>query len=156
MSDWPNRKIVVAVDGSDTARSALRFALGLGQALACRVTAIAVVLTRLPGYRAGYFSFVDRHALEELRQYARSVLDEAQQIAQAGGNASFEAVTLEGEQEVFEQLADHLAQSDDIAFAVVGSYGHGLRDRHILGSTTQRLILEIARRDLKTPVLVVP
>jgi len=156
MSDWKQRKIVVAVDGSDTARSALRFALDLGQALACRVTAVAVVLTRLPGYRAGYFSFVDRHALEELRQYAQSVLGEAQQAAQTTGNANFEAVTLEGEQEIYEQLADYLAQSADVAFAVVGSYGHSLRDRHLLGSTTQRLILEIARRDLRTPVLVVP
>jgi nucleotide-binding universal stress UspA family protein len=148
-------KIVVAVDGSETARDALRFALRMAPDLRCSVTVVTAVQTRMPGYRAGYFSFVDRHILDELRQFASKVTEEAANIA-AAESVVLETVVLEGEKEIFEQIVDFLAALQDAAFLVMGSFGHGLRDRLLLGSTTQRLILEIARRQMKTPVLVVP
>jgi nucleotide-binding universal stress UspA family protein len=156
MSMFTSKKILVAVDGSDTARAALRFALELSQSLSCSITAAAVMQTRLPGYRAGYFSFVDRHIIEELRQFSTQVLDEAKQAAAAFSGVTFEPLALEGEDEVFKQLATYLERSPDVVLVVLGSYGHGVGDRHILGSTTERLILEIARHGRKTPVLVVP
>jgi nucleotide-binding universal stress UspA family protein len=39
---------------------------------------------------------------------------------------------------------------------VVGSYGKGFKNRAILGSTTEKVIREIARRAIPMPVLVVP
>jgi nucleotide-binding universal stress UspA family protein len=39
---------------------------------------------------------------------------------------------------------------------VVGSYGKGFKNRAILGSTTEKVIREIARRAIPVPVLVVP
>jgi nucleotide-binding universal stress UspA family protein len=156
MGTVSEKKIIVAVDGSDTARDALRFALKLAPDLRCSVLALTTIQTTLPGYRAAYFSFVDRHILSELRQFAQSVLEEAGKTAAEMGEASLETVALEGEKEIFEQIVDFVAANPDTAFLVVGSYGHGVRERLILGSTTQRLILEIARRDMKTPVLVVP
>ncbi len=155
MKALSGRKIVVAVDGSETARDALRFALQMAPDLHCTVMAVTAVQTRMPGYRAGYFSFVDRHILDELRQFASGVAEEAKNIA-ATGKVALETVVIEGEKEIFEQIVDLLAAMPDAAFLVMGSYGHGLRDRLLLGSTTQRLILEIARRQMKTPVLVVP
>ncbi len=155
MGALSNKKIIVAVDGSDTARDALRFALQMAPDLRCSVSAVIAIQTRMPGYRAGYFSFVDRHILSELRQFADAVIDEAKKItAELAG--ALETFILEGEKEIFEQIVDFVAATPDAAFLVMGSYGHGVRERLILGSTTQRLILEVARREMKTPVLVVP
>jgi len=156
MGAMSGKRIVVAVDGSETAREALRFALQMAPDLQCSVTAVIAVQTRMPGYRAGYFSFVDRHILGELKQFAAGVAEESSRIAKDAGDASLETEILEGDKEIFEQIVDFVASVPDTAFLVMGSFGHGVRDRLILGSTTQRLILEIARRQMKTPVFVVP
>jgi nucleotide-binding universal stress UspA family protein len=156
MGSLSGKTIVIAVDGSETSKDALRFALQMASDLQCPVTAVIAIQTRMPGYRAGYFSFVDRHILSELRQFASSVIEEAKTIAAGVDGAKIESVVLEGEKEIFEQIVDYLAASGEAAFLVMGSYGHGVRERLILGSTTQRLILEVARRHMKTPVLVVP
>ena len=156
MGTMSGKKIIVAVDGSDTARDALRFALQIAPDLGCSVFAIIAIQTRIPGYRAGYFSFVDRHVLTELREFAAGVAEEAQKIAGETGTEGLETKVLEGEKEIYEQIADFIAETPGAAFLVMGSFGHGVRERLILGSTTQRLILEVSRRELKTPVLVVP
>ena len=156
MGTLSGQKVIVAVDGSDTARDALRFALQMAPDLGCGVCAIIAIQTRIPGYRAGYFSFVDRHVLTELREFASGVAEEAQKIAGEMGAKDPETKVLEGEKEIFEQIVDFIAETPEAAFLVMGSFGHGVRERLILGSTTQRLILEVSRRGLKTPVLVVP
>lgn len=156
MGTMSGKKIIVAVDGSDTARDALRYALQMAPDLGCSVTAIIAIQTRIPGYRAGYFSFVDRHVLSELREFAAGVGDETKLIAGDMGATVPETEVLEGEKEIFEQIVDFIAATPEAAFLVMGSFGHGVRERLILGSTTQKLILEVSRRELKTPVLVVP
>jgi nucleotide-binding universal stress UspA family protein len=155
MDAGPQRKILVAVDGSESAREALRRALELAPPLGCAVTAVTAIQTRLPGYRAGYFSFVDRHILDELRKLAESVLEEARQMT-AGAAGPLETLILEGEAEIFVQLAEMLATTAGVTFLVMGSCGHGVRERFGMGSTTQRLIQEISRRGMRTAVLVVP
>lgn len=115
MSAFEGRKIVAAVDGSDVSREAFRRALDLAEALSCPVTAVTAIQTRMPGYRAGYFSFVDRHILKELQEFARGVLDEASRAAAARGLA-VETVALEADKEIFEQIADYVEQAGDVAF----------------------------------------
>jgi nucleotide-binding universal stress UspA family protein len=156
MGTMSGRQIIVGVDGSEAARDALRFALKMAPDLGCSVTVLTVIQTRMPGYRAGYFSFVDRHILDELRQFAATVAEDARKIAMETGGSQVETVTLEGEKEIFEQIVDYVAATPEVAFLVVGSFGHGVRERLILGSTTQRTVLEVARRQMTTPVLVVP
>ena len=156
MGEMSGKKIIVAVDGSDTARDALRYALQMAPDLGCSVSAIIAIQTRIPGYRAGYFSFVDRHVLDELREFAAGVAEETKQIAVDMGATVPETKILEGEKEIFEQIVDFIAETAEAAFLVMGSFGHGVRERLILGSTTQKLILEVSRREMKTPVLVVP
>jgi nucleotide-binding universal stress UspA family protein len=43
-----------------------------------------------------------------------------------------------------------------VKFLVLGSHGHSFVSRHLLGSTTERVIREVAHRALPVPVLVVP
>lgn len=156
MGAMSGKKIIVAVDGSDTARDALRYALQMASDLGCSVTAAIAIQTRIPGYRAGYFSFVDRHVLTELREFAAGVAQDAKELGSEMGAAVLETEVLEGEKEIYEQIVDYIAETPETAFLVMGSFGHGVRERLILGSTTQRLILEVSRREMKTPVLVVP
>jgi len=156
MSALAGKRIVVAVDGSETARDALRYALKIAPDLGCSISAVIAIQTRLPGYRAAYFSFVDRHILTELRQFAARVADEAGRIAAESGNIALQTEILEGDKEIFEQIVDYLETAQDPALLVMGSSGQGVRDRLMLGSTTQRLILEMGRRQTKIPVLVVP
>jgi nucleotide-binding universal stress UspA family protein len=84
------------------------------------------------------------------------VAEETRKTAADLGGTAPETAILEGEKEIFEQIVDFLSAAPEAAFLVMGSCGHGVRDRLILGSTTQRLILEVAHRQMKTPVLVVP
>ncbi len=156
MGIMSGKKIAVAVDGSDAARDALRFGIQIAADLGCAATAVIAIQTRMPGYRAAYFSFVDRHILTELRQFAAGVAEETRKIAADLGNGALETQILESDKDIYVQIVDFLAANPDVGFLVVGSYGHNVRERLMLGSTTERLILEIARRQMKTPVLVVP
>lgn len=156
MGTMSGKKIVVAVDGSDASRDALRFGMQIAADLGCTATAVIAIQTRMPGYRAAYFSFVDRHILTELRQFAADVAAETRRVAAVSDNTPPETLILESDKDIYEQIVDFLAANPDVGILVVGSYGHGVRERLILGSTTERLILEIARRQMKTPVLVVP
>ncbi|MBI5533829.1 MAG: universal stress protein [Deltaproteobacteria bacterium] len=152
---WPS-SILVAVDGSDSARRGLLHAVDLARGSGSKLTVVTAIPTQLFGYRAGYFSFVDRHARDELRKVAQSLLDDAIAVARDAGLEGIETTAIEGQGDVFEQIADHLQQRAQTDIVVLGSFGHSVGDRLILGSTTQRLILEVARRGLQTAILVVP
>jgi nucleotide-binding universal stress UspA family protein len=105
--------------------------------------------------KAGYFAFIDRHLQEDQEAYAKNVMAEAVQRAAKGG---VEAHThlLEGEKDPTGAIIDFLEQARGVKFLVLGAHGHGFVGRHLLGSTTERVIREVARRALPVPVLVVP
>jgi nucleotide-binding universal stress UspA family protein len=63
---------------------------------------------------------------------------------------------LESEKDISEAIVTYLEESEPVKFLVLGTHGHGFIGRHILGSTTERVIREVARRSLPVPVLVVP
>jgi nucleotide-binding universal stress UspA family protein len=151
---WPG-SILVAIDGSASSQRGLAQSIALARAVGARLL-IVTAIPRLSGYRGAYFSFVDRHALEEMHKLAESLLQEALQEATAAGLEDLETAMLEGTGDVFEQIADRLQQKGPIDLVVLGSFGHSVGDRLILGSTTQRLILEVARRGFRTSILVVP
>ena len=63
---------------------------------------------------------------------------------------------LEGEKDPSAAIIDFLEQARGVKFLVLGTHGHGFMGRHLLGSTTERVVREVARRALPVPVLVVP
>lgn len=146
-------RIVVAVDGSKVSLAGLRCALELSSILKSKVTVLTVIQKRMPGYRAGYFSFVDRHILKELRDFAKGVIEESLKIAGEMG-IEIDTTILETDKEIFEEIVDFLEKTGDISFVVMGLYGHSVHDRGILGSTTERLMMEVARRRLKVNLLI--
>ena len=145
------KSIAVAVDGSAPGWEAMRRAVNMARLLELPLDVLHVVQLR----KAGYFAFIDRHLQEEYESYARKVLDEAVQRGQKA-KVEIHPHLLEGEKDPSEAIINFLEQARGVKFLVLGSYGHGYLGRHILGSTTERVIREVAHRGIPVPVLVVP
>jgi nucleotide-binding universal stress UspA family protein len=145
------QSIAVAVDGSAPGWEAMQRAINMARLMALPLEVLHVIQLR----KAGYFAFIDRHLREDQEAYAKNVLAEAVQRAEKKG---VEAHThlLEGEKDASGAIIDFLEKARGIKFLVLGAHGHGFVGRHLLGSTTERVIREVARRALPVPVLVVP
>ncbi len=145
------KPIVVAIDGSAPAWEAMETALSLAGLLNRPVEVLTVIQLR----KAGYFAFIDRHLLEEAQTYAQKLLAEAQARGQKAG-VEVHTRLLESEKDISEAIITYLEGAGPVKFLVLGSHGHGFVGRHLLGSTTERVIREVAHRGLPVPVLVVP
>ena len=145
------KSIAVAVDGSVSGWEAMKRAINMARLLALPLDILHVIQLR----KAGYFAFIDRHLQEDQEAYAKNVLDDAVQRA---GKKGVEAHThlLEGEKDPSGAIVDFLDQARGVKFLVIGAHGHGFVGRHLLGSVTERVVREVARRALPVPVLVVP
>jgi nucleotide-binding universal stress UspA family protein len=145
------KSIAVAIDGSAPAWEAMKRAINMARLLELPLEVLHVIQLR----KAGYFAFIDRHLKEDQEAYAQEVLNEAVQRAQKRG---VEAHThlLQGEKDPSAAIVDFLDQARGVKFLVLGTHGHGFMGRHILGSTTERVLREVTHRGLPVPVLVVP
>ncbi|MBW1917343.1 MAG: universal stress protein [Deltaproteobacteria bacterium] len=145
------RSLAVAIDGSNPSWEAMRRAINMARLLELPLEVLTVIQMR----KAGYFAFIDRHLLEEQEAYAKKVLSEAEDRCQKAG-VEVRTHLLQSERGPSEAIVEFLEAARGIKFLVIGSYGHGFRGRHILGSTTERVVREVAHRALPVPVLVVP
>ncbi|MDD3580375.1 MAG: universal stress protein [Desulfobacca sp.] len=145
------RSVAVAIDGSDPSWEAMTRAINMARLLELPLDVLTVIQIR----KAGYFAFIDRHLLEEQEAYAKKVLVEAEERCKKAG-VEVQTHLLESEKGPSEAIVGWLEEARGVKFLVIGSYGHGFRGRHILGSTTERVIREVARLALPVPVLVVP
>lgn len=145
------KPIVVAVDGSAHAWAAMDTALYLARLINRPVDVLTVVQLR----KAGYFAFIDRHLKADLEAYAGKVMAEAGERGQKAG-VEVRTHILESEKDPAEAILAYLAEAGPVKFLVLGAHGHGFMERHIIGSTTERVIREVAHRGLPVPVLVVP
>jgi nucleotide-binding universal stress UspA family protein len=151
MAEANGKPIVVAVDGSAPAWEAMETALYLARLIGRPVDVLTVIQLR----KSGYFAFIDRHLQEESETYAQKLLAEA---AERGKTAGVTVTThlLQSEKDISEAIISYLETAGAVKFLVLGSHGHGFVGRHLIGSTTERVIREIAHRGLSVPVLVVP
>jgi nucleotide-binding universal stress UspA family protein len=151
MAEANGKPIVVSVDGSAPGWEAMETALYLAHLLNRPVDVLTVIQLR----KAGYFAFIDRHLKEDQEAYAEKVLAEA---AERGKKAGVEVRThaLQSEKDISEAIIGYLESAGPVKFLVLGTHGHGFVGRHLLGSTTERVIREVAHRGLPVPVLVVP
>ena len=145
------KSIAVAVDGSAPAWEAMRRALNMARLLELPLDVLFVVQLR----KAGYFAFIDRHLKEDTEGYAKKVLDEAVERGQKAG-VEIHTHVLQSEKDISEAIIAFLEEARGIKFLVLGSHGHGFIGRHILGSTTERVVREVAHLGLPVPVLIVP
>jgi nucleotide-binding universal stress UspA family protein len=145
------KSIAVAVDGSVAAWEAMQRAINMARLLHLPLDVLHVIQLR----KAGYFAFIDRHLQEDQEAYAKTVLAEAVQRAEKKGVEAHTRL-LKGEKDPSGAIIDFLEQARGVKFLVLGAHGHGFVGRHLLGSTTERVVREVARRALPVPVLVVP
>ncbi len=151
MAQVSGKPIVVAIDGSAQAWEAMETALYLAHLIGRPVDVLTVIQLR----KSGYFAFIDRHLQEEAETYAQKLLSEA---VERGKKVEVTVRThlLQSEKDVSEAIINYLATAGAVKFLVLGTHGHGFVGRHLIGSTTERVIREIAHQGLPVPVLVVP
>jgi nucleotide-binding universal stress UspA family protein len=145
------KSIAVAVDGSAPGWEAMNRAINMARLLALPLDVLHVIQLR----KAGYFAFIDRHLQEDQEAYAKNVLAEAVQRAQKSG-VEARAHLLEGEKDPSGAIVEFLDKARGVKFLVLGTHGHGFMGRHLLGSTTERVLRDVTHRGLPVPVLVVP
>jgi|GEM_PF-272942 len=145
------KSIAVAVDGSDPSWEAFGRAINMAKLMNLELDVLFVIQLK----KLGYFAFIDRHLKEDKEAAAREIFAEAQRRAASAG-LTIHTHLLESEEDPANAIVDFLDQVRGVKFLVIGSYGHGFKSRTILGSTTEKIIREIARRVIPVPVLVVP
>ena len=145
------QSIAVAVDGSAPGWEAMQRAINMARLMALPLEVLHVIQLR----KAGYFAFIDRHLKEDQEAYAQKVLTEAVQRAQKTG-VEIRTHLLEGEKDTAEAIVNFVEKARGEKFLVLGAHGLGFIGRHILGSTTERVIREVTHRGLPVPVLIVP
>lgn len=144
--------IIVALDGSEASWDAFNYAVYLASRLGNTVEALTV----LGGRNAGYFyAFVDEQLLAEQAAGIEAAFDEARSIGQQKG-VKVRTVMQRSGKRPNRAILEYIKKKQDVAMLVLGSYGRGYHDRHILGSTTERLIRGISKEGLSIPVVVVP
>lgn len=151
MAPEKEKPIVVAVDGSPQAWEAMQTALYLARLLNRPLDVLTVIQLR----KSGYFAFIDRHLKEDSEAYAHKIMAEALARGKEAG-VQVRTHALESEKDVSEAIINYLEGAGQVKFLVLGSHGHGFVGRHLIGSTTERVIREVAHRALPVPVLVVP
>ena len=143
------QRILVPVDGSDTANKALVAALQIARESAGRVRLVHVVeeLAYLTGYEqyGGYSG----ELVSAMREAGNKVLDDALSIARSAG--------VQADSRLYDKLGERLAEvvadaADDwkADLVVVGTHGRRGLGRMLLGSGAEQ-ILRLAR----VPVLVI-
>lgn len=139
------KRILVAVDGSETSNKALVAALQLARDTGARVHVVHAVdeLAYLSGYE------YSGDVLSIVREQAGKVLEDALAIAKSAG--------VEADTQVLDQpgqrLGDVIAQAArrwEADLVVVGTHGRRGMGRVLLGSGAEQII-----RLAKTPVLVI-
>lgn len=139
----PIERILVAVDGSDPARRALRLAIDLARRYEARLTVLHVIA---PVFVPPDLPVSVDTLQEAQRLHGQRITDAAVEEARVGGAKADGLCTSGPPSDVIVQTAD----SPDVGLVVVGSRGLGGVRRMVLGSVSDR----VARLSPR-PVLVV-
>lgn len=147
------QRILVAVDGSDTAQLALDHALQLAKDQRARLRIVHAIesIQDLVGMSGGY-PFDASPLIESMREEGQKVIDAAVARAQAAG-VEAEATLVEAPPTSMERTAAMLVREGkrwEADLIVVGTHGRRGLDRVILGSVAESLI-----RVAPLPVLLV-
>jgi nucleotide-binding universal stress UspA family protein len=137
------RKILVAVDGSESSKNALRQAIKLANSEECWITVVSVI----PSYTGDLSATFIGDMRKAMAEPCEKALSEAEDIAKSE-RALIKTVCEEGE--IYERIVD-LADAENCDLIVMGRKGLSQIERAFMGSVTARVIGH-SQRD----VLVVP
>jgi nucleotide-binding universal stress UspA family protein len=137
------KKVLIAVDGSDTSMHALREFLKFSKTERLSITVVSV----LPAYEGDLASMWTNNIKASMRKGCDASLAEARKIAAEEG-VPIETLCEEGE--IYERIID-LADAENYDLIVMGKKGMSLIEKAFVGSVTSRVI-GYSRQD----VLVIP
>ncbi|MFA5355107.1 MAG: universal stress protein [Thermodesulfovibrionales bacterium] len=137
------KKVLVAIDGSESGMNALRQSFRLAAQEKSWITVVCVV----PPYQGDLDMVGVGNVMEAMRKPCEDALKEAESMAKAEG-ALIKTVCEEGE--AYERIID-LAEAENAELIIMGRRGLSGLERALMGSVTARVIGH-SRRD----VLVVP
>jgi nucleotide-binding universal stress UspA family protein len=130
------RHLLVAVDGSPTARHAARFALSLGRQIKAKVTLLTVLPPPevLPfGPLSGYAVLSTGASAEETKKVTGRLAEISSEYADVEISKRVEIGP------VVDVILD-VAGNHGVDLIVVGARGHGAGRRFLLGSTSDRIV----------------
>src|SRR4030043_1426967 len=137
------RKILVAVDGSESSKNALRQAIKLANSEECWITVVSVI----PSYTGDLSATFIGDMRKAMAEPCEKALSEAENIAKSE-RALIKTVCEEGA--IYERIVD-LADAENCDLIVMGRKGLSKLSKALVGSVTARVIGH-SHRD----VLVVP
>jgi nucleotide-binding universal stress UspA family protein len=137
------KKMLVAVDGSESGKNALRQAIKLANSEESWITVVSVI----PAYQGDLGSTVFGNVIDAMREPYEKALSDAVEIAKSE-SALIKTVCEEGE--IYERIVD-LADAENCDLIVMGRKGRSQIEKALIGSVTARVIGH-SQRD----VLVVP
>lgn len=143
--------ILVAVDGSLPSENAVRYGARLAKSFGAHLFLFHV----MEAEKIGYWLFIDRHFHKELERAAQQVIEAARAILDAAGVA-YSVEIREGTKAVYLEIVNKIETTAGVVALVLGDRGVCLREHHILGSTTERVIREVAKRALPVAITIVP
>ena len=142
-------RILVAIDGSEFSRNAVRFASCLAMKIKAEVIALRVI--DLPRY--SHWMAISNKVREEMIENSRKVIEETVAIGRDEFGIAITGFVREGSP--VEEIIKAVNEDETIAMVLLGASGKGHATRKLVGSTTEGLIHEV-NRALHCAVIVVP
>ena len=127
------RKILVAYDGSEGARAALRVGIGLAKSLGAELRSISVE-EHLPHYAASVGEVQD--AKERVDEYFRVLTKDARDQAALAG-IDLQTVIQQGHEV---EIIVNYAKDEGFDLLLAGYHGHSPIFERIMGSTAQNIV----------------
>jgi nucleotide-binding universal stress UspA family protein len=126
-------RILVAYDGSDGARAALKQGIALAEALDAELSCV-LVEEHLPHYAASISEV--KAAKEEIDEHFRALAKQARDLAALSG-IDMEIIVRQGHE--VETIVT-IAKDGQFALLVIGYHGHSAIFGRIMGSTAQSIV----------------
>ncbi|MGB9927443.1 MAG: universal stress protein [Methanosarcina sp.] len=141
----PRRKILIATDGSETAREAAEFGIEMVGCSGAKVYAVYVIDTR--PYRSVPLDQIwSKDVLGEFEREGYDATSFIENLAKPFG-VEIESRVLKGDPA--EKILS-FAEDNNVDMIIVGSFGKGRYERLVIGSVSEKIV-----RHSKVPVMVV-
>jgi nucleotide-binding universal stress UspA family protein len=138
------KTILIATDGSPTAKTAAAYAAGIAKCEGSKVVVLSVLHTHLYGDTTAYGD--TERVIAEMRA---TVNGQVEELRRAGIEAT--GRTWETDTDEVQTAIEHVAEEIGADLLVMGTHGRTGLDRALLGSVADRVL-----RMTRVPVLVIP
>ena len=140
------KRVLLPTDFSESARHAFTYAVSFAREYQAELYLLHVVEVLPMGYAGELFPAAMTQVVDEISTYARDELQKLADEALRRGCATVSQRTAQGKPAA--EIA-RVAQEESIDLIVLGTHGHGVLNRALFGSTTDRVT-----RKAPCPVLV--